>query len=108
MKVKYFLLIFVVSLFFIFIIITTINSSDIYSIKLEKGKNKVIFNLTNGIYVKTLFELNPNIEVVSYVENNKSVGYVKAFTYIGENFYIVGAKEYEIIVKDNTNLILPD
>jgi hypothetical protein len=84
-----------------------ISSKDFFSFDLKKGKNYIAFNLTQPFYVKTLIELNPNIEAVSYRQGNGTYGYVNAFNGIGKNF-IIENKEYEIIVNQDTNLVLPD
>ncbi|MEM0465072.1 MAG: hypothetical protein QXW97_00020 [Candidatus Pacearchaeota archaeon] len=95
------LIIFIISFIYV-------SSQNVYEIKLKSGKNYVYFNITKPFYVKKLVELNPEIEVVSYIENNKSIGYVNVFSGIGENFIIYSDIKYEIIVKKDINLILPN
>ena len=56
------------------IVIIISNEGD--SINLEQGKNKIILNVSEPFYVKSLIKLNPDIEVVSYEENGESKGYV--------------------------------
>ena len=97
------LLVFIIVLF-VFGILTGLNEESLISLK--KGKNVVELNVTDFFYVKTLIKLNPDIEVVSYVEDGKSIGYVNLFSGIGDNF-IVYEGEYEIIVSEDTGLILP-
>lgn len=91
----------------IFISFIEVYSYEDSSMILKKGKNNVIFNLTNPIQVKSLVELNPKIEVISFKENNRTIGYVNIFNGIGENFEIKGGMEYEIITKDDSHLIVP-
>jgi len=84
-----------------------VTSEDVNSIELYKGKNLVKLNHTNPFYVKSLIELNRDIEAVSYLENNRTIGYVDIFGGVGENFIIQEDIEYEIIASRDTNLILP-
>lgn len=88
-------------------VFVTISSESIYSIKLSEGKNDVVLNISEPFYVETLIKLNPDIEVVSYKEENKTIGYVNVFGGIGKNFIIESGKEYEIIVSKDINLIIP-
>lgn len=74
--------------------------------RLYQGKNIVEFNITNFFYVETLIKLNPEIEVVSYIQEGKSMGYVNFLHGIGENF-IVENNVYEIITRKDTILVLP-
>lgn len=103
-KIEFFLIL--TSLIFLLSLIL-ISSQETFSFELEKGKNKVHINSSEPIYVETLIKLNPEIEAISYSENNRSRGYVNVFGGLGENF-IVEDREYEIIVSKNTNLVLPD
>lgn len=103
MKTKFILLALVVFvLVFVFV-----NSQQVSQLELEKGKNTVVFNNTEKFYVKTLFDSNENIEVVSYNFENKSIGYIRAFGGIGKNFIVESNKEYEVIVSENTTIALP-
>lgn len=78
------------------------------SLKLEEGKNKIRLNFSDAFYVDSLIKLNPDIEVVSYIdEYNQSTGYVNIFGGIGENFVIYPNAEYEIITRKDFNLVLP-
>jgi hypothetical protein len=99
------------TILFLFIALTLaasaiISSRDINSIPLTQGKNQVILNLSEPIYVSALIELNPEIEAVSYKENNETVGYINIFGGIGTDFP-VEAREYEIIASKSINLITP-
>lgn len=99
-----------ITLVFLLVVIISfmfVNSADINSIKLYKGKNNILFNLSSDFYVKDLVRLNPKIETISYKYENETFGYVNVFSGIGENFKIISNKDYEIIVKDDINLILP-
>lgn len=108
-KIVVFLL-FVFILFFSFIFVS-VSSQDAEEFELIRGKNNVVFNNTEKFYVKDLFEINENVEVVSYnvVEEgvNKSVGYIRAFGGVGENFIVESDKEYEIVASKNTTITLP-
>ena len=91
-------------------ILVLITSSSVFTlpaVNLTKGKNVLILNVSSPFYVKTLVKLNPKIDVISYKEGNKTIGYVNVFGGIGENFIIQKNREYEIIVKENTTLVLP-
>jgi len=81
--------------------------SESVQLNLSKGKNFVVFNFTEPFYAETLIKLNPSIEAISYTENNKTIGYVNVFGGVGKNFIIQKNKKYEIIVKENSTLILP-
>jgi hypothetical protein len=74
-------------------------------INLIEGKNNLSLNLSSPIYVKDFVKLNPNIEVISYVEDNLTIGYVNYLGGFGKNF-IVQAGDYEIIAKKDTALVL--
>jgi len=93
---------------FLFLVVMVVSSIGISSIDLAKGKNIIKLNVTEPFYVETLVKLNPNIEVVSYKDNNKSLGYVNVYGGIGKNFIMREGIEYEIIVSDDTNLVLPN
>jgi len=95
------------TIFLIFIVFNLISSEDIYAINLLKGKNNITLNGTELFYVSDLVKINPDIEVVSYKEDGITVGYVNVYGGIGENFIVFSNKEYEIIVSNNMNLILP-
>ena len=98
--------IFVVGIFIIVVFSFVIISSRDSSVELVKGKNYVKLNISEPFYVDTLMELNPDIEAISYKEGNVTVGYISVFEGVGENF-VMGDREYEIIVKENVALMLP-
>lgn len=77
-------------------------------ISLKEGKNIVIFNATNSFNVSILVKLNPQIEVVSYKEENVSFGYVNFLGGLGDNFEIMNGMSYEIYSSKNSTLILPE
>jgi hypothetical protein len=104
MKNKKILFMFVILILGFYII--TISSKDVDSIPLIKGKNHVPLNLSEPIYVKTFIDMNPQIEAISYQENNETIGYVNVFDGIGMDF-ILEEREYEIIVSKDINLIVP-
>ena len=104
MKIKTFLLVIVAILLLSIILIS---SQNIFSADLKKGRNTLIINLTSPIYAETLVKLNPEIQTISYRENNQTTGYVNFYGGIGENF-IIESREYEIVVSKDINLILPE
>lgn len=67
---------------------------------LHEGKNTVnISHNFNAIYVQDLVKIYPEIQTITYIENEKEVGYVNVFGGIGENFIIYPNQIYEISVK---------
>lgn len=76
---------------------------------LISGKNRVVFNITGDLYVKDLAKMNPSISVISYTNNfdNTTHGYINAFNGLGDNFKIESGTHYEIILKNNSLLIVP-
>lgn len=103
MRFKKFMIILVIFVIFVGSFIT-ISSKD--AVELVKGKNHVELNISQPFYVETLMKLNPSIEVASYQAGEETIGYVNVFKGVGKNF-IVDTGEYEIIVKENTTLVLP-
>jgi hypothetical protein len=104
MKIKILIGVAVVLLIFSYIAISSITDT---SIKLEKGKNNFTFNITEPFYAETLVKLNPEIEVISHKEGDKTIGYVNVYEGIGRNFIIKQGEAYEIIVEKDINLVLP-
>ncbi len=104
MKDKRILIVFIILVLGFYVIV--ISSQGVTSVSLTKGKNYVNLNLSEPIYVKTLIKLNPDIEAISYEENNQTIGYVNVFGGIGEDF-IVENRDYEIIAGKNLTLIIP-
>ncbi len=96
----------IVTITFLFSIIL-ISSQNTFSADLEKGKNIVYINISEPIYVDALVKLNPEIQVISFTENNQTTGYVNVFGGVGKNF-IVEARTYEIITSKQIKLVLPD
>lgn len=95
-------------LFFIVLGVFGVNSLVLdNSYDLVQGKNIVTFNEINPFYVEDLIKLNPEIEVVSYNGDERTIGYVNIYGGLGTNFVIRDAT-YEIIVKGNTTLFLPN
>ena len=76
-------------------------------INISQGNNNLTFNTTMPFNVSSLVKLNPQIEVVSYYNGTKTLGYVNAFGGIGVNFQIENGTVYEIFSSGNTTLILP-
>jgi hypothetical protein len=100
------------SLLIFFIIISIFSiirvySSDSYSIELKEGKNYINLSLNEQLYVSQLVKSNPSISVVSYIRDNKTIGYVNLYNGIGEDFLIENGVEYEIISNKNIPLVFP-
>ncbi len=104
MKKLHFISILIVTFLFSIILISSQNT---FSADLQEGKNKIYINISEPIYVETLVKLNPEIQVISFIENNQTVGYVNVFGGVGENF-VVESRDYEIIASKKINLVLPD
>lgn len=104
---KLFLRFSMVALFFVFLLSFNSSAGEENVIQLHKGKNFVNFNLSNPISVKTLIELNPEIEAVSFFEGNYTVGYVSAFGGVGKNFFVADNVTYEIFISKDTTINLP-
>jgi len=96
----------ILALFFAFAFTFIACSQDTFSAVLAEGKNKVRINLSEPIYAETLIKMNPDIEAISYIEENATVGYVNVFQGVGRNFAIID-REYEIIASKSTELVLP-
>ncbi len=105
MKYKFAFIIFAFLFVFVFSFIV-ISSKDAFSVSLAEGKNRVRINLSEPIYVETLIKMNPDIEAISYTEENRTIGYVNVFQGVGKNFAVTD-REYEIIAGKNMDLILP-
>jgi hypothetical protein len=99
------MLFFAILILIFYVSLVETNQQDYLSLK--KGKNYVAFNNTQDFYVNHLVDFNPEIEVVSYKEDNYSKGYVNSLGGLGENFLIKKDIEYEIILKEDKRLILP-
>ena len=98
-------------IFFIFLIgvfsFLGVFSSGAIVLNLFDGKNIVEFNSAGPFYVKTFVELNPSIEVISYIGDNETIGYINIFGGIGDNFIIQENRKYEIVVRENLTVVLP-
>ena len=95
-------------LLLVFFSFTGVFSKGVSVIELGKGKNFVQFNLSEGFYADTLIKLNPAIESISYRVGNRTIGYVNVFGGVGENFIINSNQTYEIVLRKNSTLILPE
>ena len=82
-------------------------SESINSLNLFDGKNVIELNFTEPFYAESLVTLNPSIVVVSYTQDNETIGYINIFGGIGDNFIIQKNKKYEVIVNGNSTLVLP-
>jgi hypothetical protein len=77
-----------------------------YIIKIGPGKVLVSFNDSRDLYAKDIILANPEIDYISYTEENKTIGYVNIFHGVGKNFLIEENKVYEIFVKEEINLTI--
>lgn len=94
---------FLVFLFFGFSLLSATSSG----VSLHPGKNVVVFSDVRPFYVADLVQLNPSIEAVSYEGPEGRFGYVHVFSGVGTNFVLRGGASYEIIVSEETSLVLP-
>lgn len=80
----------------------------LYIYSLENGKNYIEINFTvaNQIYASELIRINPDIETISYTEDNKSIGYANIFKGVGKNFILQPGTIYEITAKKEINISL--
>ena len=83
--------------------------TDFYTIPLQKGQNSLLinFSLERFVYAADIIYFNPDVEVISFQESNKTIGYVNVFGGIGKNFMIEQNKTYEVISSRKINLIIP-
>ncbi len=83
--------------------------NEFYSLEIDEGVNNLTINysLQRIIHVSEIIYYNPEIEVISYQENDKTIGYVNIYGGIGKNFIIEQNKTYEIISSMQTNLVIP-
>jgi len=72
----------------------------------SSGKNDVVFTNVNPFYVSDFVKLNPEVEVVSYSFEGKSIGFVNVFGGVGKNF-VIRDGEYEIVARGNTSIVFP-
>lgn len=103
---KYALLVF--GIFFVIISFIIVSSENSASIHLNSGKNIITFNNNQPFHVKAFIKLNPDIEVISFNEENQTIGYINIYGGIGEDFLIDKNKTYEIIVGEEIDLIIPE
>lgn len=93
----------------LFIVVLFISLSFAYklnSLELEKGKNKISFNVTN-MYARDIVKAYPkSIESITYKQGNESYGFVNVFGGIGKNFALEENKSYEINSKKNITIYL--
>jgi hypothetical protein len=79
------------------LIVNVINAERFNKLELDGGENEVYLNESLG-YVSDLVRLYPEIETISYIEGNETIGYVNVFGGIGTNFFIEANKSYEIVL----------
>jgi hypothetical protein len=79
-----------------------LNAND--DIPLAQGRNYLQFNFSSSLSAKDLVSKNPDIEAISFTENNQTVGYVNVLGGIGKNFLLQPNSVYEIISKKQTKL----
>jgi len=99
------LLIFAIILLFTLTLVIVSSTTD--QSNMIPGKNHVMFNLTEPFYVKDLIKWNPQISVVSFSKENKTIGFVNLYNGVGDDFIIENNQEYEIILSKNIYLVLP-
>jgi hypothetical protein len=90
-----------------FLGLISVSSSDIIKMNLNEGKNNLHITSEKEFFVKDLILLNPDIEVISYINGNRTIGYINIFGGIGENFLIRNDINYEIISKSDAEIIFP-
>ena len=86
----------IITISLICILLPTILAQNILSeTNLQKGKNNITTSENfKPIYVKDFIRKYPEIEVISYLDGNETVGYINLFNGIGENFLIQGYSGY--------------
>jgi hypothetical protein len=104
---KYFLIVIIILTLLFLIGVYSASLIGTSPANLDSGKNVVRFEVTEPFYVMDLIKLNPTISVVSYTQENRTIGYVNLFNGIGENFKIENNLDYEVILSKNISLILP-
>jgi hypothetical protein len=89
------------------IVILELNAEPGNANHLAAGKSYISINVSYLIYARDLVKANPKIDSISYLENNRSVGYINIFGGIGKNFLIEKNKIYEISTKEEIELVIP-
>jgi hypothetical protein len=74
-----------------------------FKTELNKGKNEICLNYSLG-YASELVKIHPEIETITYVQENKTIGYVNILGGIGKDFLIEENKTYEINSKKNITI----
>ncbi len=74
------------------------------NIEIKKGKNNLTISSVTYIDARSLVEIYPEIEVISYEFEGNSIGYVNVFNGIGKNFILEYNKTYEIISSKNITI----
>lgn len=100
MKKTFFILIFVLTLLAGFIV-----AERFLEIELSKGKNEIRFNIS-GVYASDLIKFYPEIETITYREENETIGFVNIFGGIGVNFMLESNRTYEINSNKNITIYL--
>lgn len=97
----------------ILLAILLIVTSSIYAVtqtsevQLIQGKNNVTTSQNfRPTYVSDFVRVYSFIDVISYKEENETVGFVNTFGGIGENFIMYPNQTYEIITKQNATMVL--
>jgi hypothetical protein len=93
-------------LIFILIFITGLIIAEGFSkFELIKGRNEISLNYSLG-YASDMARAHPEIETITYVEGNETIGYVNIFGGVGKDFIIEADKIYEINSNKNTTIYL--
>jgi hypothetical protein len=72
-------------------------------LELNSGRNYITINSSEFVSAKDFLLKNTNIEMISYTEGNKTIGYVNVLGGIGKNFMLEDGKIYEIYFKKENN-----
>ena len=92
-------------LFFALFILGIYFVSSAEIIKISKGENRLNWSSDRETTAKELIIAYPDLEVISYYENNVSHGFVNTLGGIGEDFRLISGREYEIISKEEVLII---
>lgn len=67
-------------------------------------------SMPEGVTASEIISLNPNIETISFYdeETENTIGFVNLNEGIGTNFEILPGVDYEIIVSDNSSIVIPE
>jgi hypothetical protein len=75
---------------------------------LETGKNYLVINTSETLFARDFVSENPEVQSISYKENNKTIGFVNTLGGIGKNFILQQGVIYEVYLKNNSKVIIPE